>query len=87
MEMEMKRHAALERKIANLREREAQIVARIEKLKVELRETRWNISKREATKEMLHNREICKQQQQQQKQQQREQTLDEILDEIAAKYD
>lgn len=83
MEMEMKRHAALERKIANLREREAQIVARIEKLKVELRETRWNISKREAAKEMLHNREICKQQ----KQQQREQTLDEILDEIAAKYD
>lgn len=83
MEMEMKRHAALERKIANLREREAQIVARIEKLKVELRETRWNISKREATKEMLHNREICKQQQQQQ----REQTLGEILYEIAAKYD
>lgn len=74
----MAKHVVLERKLENLRKREAQIVERIEKLKAELRETRKNIRKREATKAMLNKNENWKAH--------NERKLDEILDEIAEKY-
>lgn len=74
----MAKHVILERRLENLRKREAQIVARIEKLREELRETRKNIRKREAAEAMLSQRENWKPR--------REKTLDEILDEIAVKY-
>ena len=74
----MAKHIVLERKIENLRKREAQIVERIEKLKAELRETMKNIRKREATKAMLNHSESLKPR--------KDKTLDEIFDEIASKY-